>query len=409
MFVEIILNLPVMENSPFIQLKPGREKSVLRKHPWIFSNAIARVAGNPAPGATIGVLASNGNALGFASYSPQSQITARFWSFDPQIKINKEFFREKLNRALQMRRFLFKNADITACRFVNAESDELPGLIVDCYGQYLVCQFLSCGSEFWKKEIVNLLAELYPCIGIYERSDADVRAKEGLPSSEGNLFGQEPPERIEIREESCSFWVDIRNGHKTGFYLDQRESRKIILEYTKGAKVLNCFAYTGGFCVRALKGGAEFITNVEASGDSLAVLHENLALNQLDDSKVENVEGDVFKVLREYRNTNRLFDMVILDPPKFAASKSQLMKACRGYKDINLLAMKILSPGGILVTFSCSGLLSGELFQKIVADAALDAGRFAQIVKRLNQGADHPTSLNFPEGTYLKGLICKVY
>ncbi len=391
---------------PAIILKPGREKSLLRRHPWVFSGAIAQVEGQPESGETVEVRATDGAALGWGAYSPQSQIAARMWTFDAAVSITPEFFRGQLTQALGMRRDL--GASATAGRLVNAESDGLPGLVVDRYADYLVCQFLSAGAERWKREVVTLLEELAPNTGIYERSDVDVREKEGLPPATGVLSGAQPPELVEIREGECRFLVDIVRGHKTGFYLDQRENRALAARYAAEGEVLNCFAYTGGFAVWALQGGAARVTNVEASAAALELAARNAALNGQDLGRVENVEGDVFQVLRRYRDARRQFNLIVLDPPKFAESHSQLERASRGYKDINLLAFKLLRPGGVLFTFSCSGLVTADLFQKIVAGAALDSGREAQIIQRLSQAPDHPVALNFPEGEYLKGLVCRV-
>lgn len=392
-----------------IILKAQREKSLLRQHPWIFSGAIAKIHGSPQPGETVDILTANEKWCGRGAFSPHSQIIVRVWTFNVEEEVSPALFRSRLQRALSSRVPLLERYDTDACRLVNSESDGIPGLIVDRYGDFLVCQFLAAGTEFWKQTIVKQLAELIPNKGIYERSDVAVREKEGLPELTGVLSGQEPPEFIEIREGQYRFMVDIRHGHKTGFYLDQRDNRAFVAEYAGSSEVLNCFSYTGGFTVAALMGGAANVTNIESSADALQLGLRNVKLNGLDIAKVENMEGDVFTIMRQYRDSDRRFDAVILDPPKFAGSRGQLMRACRGYKDINLLAIKLLRPGGILFTFSCSGLVDKDLFQKIVADAALDAGREAQIIRWLSQATDHPTALNFPEGNYLKGLVCRVW
>jgi len=392
-----------------IMLKAKREKSLLRRHPWIFSGAVKQVNGRPAPGETVDILTSNRTLLGRGAYSPSSQMVVRVWTFDPDEGVDVSFFRSRLETAVRMRRFLFRNEDWNhlGCRLVNSESDGLPGLIVDRYADFLVCQFLTTGAEFWKDTLTELLNELVPNQGIYERSDVNDRKKEGLDTWSGLISGQEPPDLVEIQEAGHRFYVDIRNGHKTGFYLDQRENRNAVAGFAQGMEVLNCFSYTGGFAVAALKAGAARVVNVDSSADALALARRNVELNGLDSELAPHVEGNVFKVLREYREQNRRFDMIILDPPKFADSRSSLMRAARGYKDINLLAFRLLNPGGLLVTFSCSGLVSRELFQKITADAALDEKRNAQILQRLSQAPDHPTALNFPEADYLKGLICR--
>ncbi|HOO14791.1 MAG TPA: class I SAM-dependent methyltransferase [Candidatus Marinimicrobia bacterium] len=391
-----------------VLIKKDREKSLLRHHPWLFSGAIERIEGEPQLGETVELRAHDGRFLGFGAWSPKSQIAVRIWSFNPEAEINADFFRRKLSLAVKRRESLFEPNKTDAVRLVNAESDGLPGLIVDCYNGYLVVQFLSAGAEFWRETIISALTEICPVTGIYERSDVEVREKEGLELRRGLLQGNEPPELIEICENSRRFLVNIRNGHKTGFYLDQRDNRQKITEFSARREVLNCFAYTGGFALAALSAGAAKVTNIEASAEALELLNRNVALNGFDPAKVENLTDDVFQVLRKFRDQGRSFDLIILDPPKFAESKSQIERASRGYKDINLLAFKLLRPGGILFTFSCSGQITPELFQKIVADSALDAGKSAQILAWLNQSANHPTALNFPEGHYLKGLVCVV-
>ena len=391
-----------------VVLKRGREKSLMRRHPWIFSGAIARVEGKPRRGETVDILAAEGAVLARGSYSPASQITVRVWTFDPQEDVSPEFFHGRLERAIDSRRALVADEGPHGVRLVNAESDMLPGIIVDRYADFIAVQFLTAGAEYWKGAVVEALSRLASVSGIYERSDADVREKEDLPKLAGVLAGREPPDLVEIREGPCRYLVDLKRGHKTGFYLDQRENRGMMGEFARGADVLNCFSYTGGFGIAALQAGAARVTNVDSSASALELARKNAELNGLDASSLEHVEGDAFTIMRRWRDAGRVFDLIVLDPPKFAQSQNQLMRASRGYKDINLLAFKLLVPGGTLFTFSCSGLVSAELFQKIVADAALDAGREAQIVRRLAQAGDHPTLLSFPEGAYLKGLICKV-
>jgi 23S rRNA (cytosine1962-C5)-methyltransferase len=395
-----------------IHLKSGREKSLLRRHPWIFSGAIARVEGEPATGETVLVQDARGQALGWGAYSPQSQIAVRMWTFEPETQIDANFLSERLQRAVAARSSLAARGDLDAYRLVYAESDGLPGLVVDRYGDTLVCQFLSAGAERWKPTLVEALQQLkvgdWRPGGVFERSDVDVRSKEGLPPTTGVLAGAAPPESIVINEYGCRFKVQVATGHKTGFYLDQRDNRARLAGDAVGREVLNAFAYTGGFAVWALRGGASHVVNVETSQPALALGQENVRLNGLDTARVEDVAGDVFRVLRQYRDSQREFDLIVLDPPKFAEARSQLEGATRGYKDINLLALKLLRPGGVLFTFSCSGLVTPELFQQVVAGAALDSGREVQIVGRLSQGPDHPVALNFPEGEYLKGLVCRV-
>ena len=392
-----------------VVLKPGREKSLLRRHPWIFSGAIAAVDGEPEAGDTVDVRTSDGAVLARGAFSPHSQITVRIWSFDPAEEIDLPFFRRRLEQAAVYRDLLFEKKDRSAYRLVYAESDNLPGIVVDRYEDFLVCQFLTAGAERWKREIASLLEEMFPVSGIYDRSDPQVREKEGLSPRSGVLAGEMPPDLIMIREGSCRFLVDFQWGHKTGFYLDQRENRDALDEFAEGAEVLNCFAYTGAFGIRALRSNALKVIHLESSGAALELAKRHAELNGIDPTRVENVEDDVFHRLREYRHSGRQFDLIILDPPRFVESRSQLDRASRGYKDINLLAFQLLRRGGVLFTFSCSGLMPALLFQKIVADAALDAHRDAQIMRFLSQSCDHPTSLNFPEGTYLKGFICRVW
>jgi 23S rRNA (cytosine1962-C5)-methyltransferase len=388
-----------------LHLKPGREKSLLRRHPWIFSGAVSRVDDEPASGDSVAVRASTGAFLGRAAYSPTSQIRARVWTFEDE-PVDADFFRRKIRAALEMRRRLNVKGRSDAYRLVYAESDGLPGLIVDRYGEVLVLQSLTTGAEFWKETLADILLEEASLSAIYERSDADVRELEGLPPKVGLLRGSITNYRLPITENHLKFNINFETGHKTGFYLDQRDNRLRVRELSEGRDVLDCFCYTGGFTVNALAGGAKSVLSVDSSADALALVRENIALNSLPVTRHTSLEGDVFQLLRKFRDEGRAFDMIILDPPKFAPTAAQAEKAARGYKDINLLAFKLLRPGGILVTFSCSGGVDAALFQKIVAGAALDAGVEAQIVEHLSQAADHPVALNFPEGAYLKGLVC---
>lgn len=389
-------------------LKPGREKSLLRRHPWVFSGAVARLEGNPAPGATVDLLSAKGDFLARAAYSPHSQIRARVWTFDPSEAVDAAFFRRRISQAIARRaRLLPQTRQASAAyRLIHAESDGLPGLVVDRYAETLVVQFLSTGAEYWKDTLADLLLAETGLSAIYERSDADVRALEGLPLRSASLRGDIGPSPLIILENNLKFRVDLAGGHKTGFYLDQRINRQRVRELAAGSEVLDCFCYTGGFTVNALAGGARSVLSVDSSAEALRLCGENVALNALPIERHAILEGDVFHILRKFRDEGRLFDMIVLDPPKFAPTAAQAEKAARGYKDINLLAFKLLRPGGLLVTFSCSGGVDEALFQKIVASAALDAGVEAQIVERLQQAPDHPVALNFPEGAYLKGLVC---
>src|SRR5687768_12522327 len=386
-------------------LKPGREKSLLRRHPWIFSGAVQHVEEEPVSGGTVDLLSSQRQFLARASYSPTSQIRARAWSFEDE-PIDKEFFRRRIRSSLSTRGFLQLDKHSNAARLIYGESDGIPGLIVDRYRDVLVLQSLTAGSEYWKETIADLLLEETGLGNIYERSDADVRELEGLETKVGNLRGTNSQLRITISEHNLKFNINLQSGHKTGSYLDQHQNHLRVRSLAKDKDVLDCFCYTGGFTVNALAGGARSVLSVDSSGDALTLAKENITLNDLPADKATFVEGDVFQLLRKFRDENRSFDMIILDPPKFAPTAAQAERAARGYKDINLLAFKLLRAGGILVTFSCSGGIDAGLFQKIIAGAALDAGVDAQIVEHLSQGADHPVSLHFPEGAYLKGLIC---
>lgn len=392
-----------------IKLKPGREKSLDRHHPWIFSSGIHNIKGQPLAGATVDVVAHDGRWLGRGAWSPESQIQVRIWSFDREQEIDRAFFLRRIERAQKARDALIARQGLTGYRLIAAESDGLPGITIDRYANVLVCQLLSAGADYWRDTLVSVLAELYPDCAIYERSDVDSRKKEGLALTTGLLHGELPPMPVVIEENGVKIAVDVTTGHKTGFYLDQRDNRAVAARSVAGKSVLNCFCYTGTFGVYAAKGGAASIENVDVSSLALATAKANMALNGLDDSQVQYTEADVFKLLRQYRDEGRKFDVVVLDPPKFADNKAQLPGACRGYKDINMLAMQLLVPGGTLLTFSCSGLMPADLFQKIVADAALDAKREAQFTERLSQAADHPIAAAFPEGFYLKGLVATVW
>jgi 23S rRNA (cytosine1962-C5)-methyltransferase len=392
-------------------LKPGRDKPVRRHHPWIFSGAVALVKGSVTDGDVVDVVASDGTWLARGTINRKSQIVVRLLTFKQEEAIDGTFWRSRLERAMAGRAMLASSDDTTAYRLVNAESDGLPGLIVDRYGDYLATQFLTLGIEQWKKEIVEQVASL-SYKGVYDRSDVDVRVKEGLPQTTGVLAGDEPPDLVEIRENNLRFLVDVKHGHKTGFYLDQRDNRRKVAPYLRGCQVLNCFAYTGAFAVYAVSAGAKSVTNVDTSAEALELARKNAKLNPkglVDPSGLEYVEGDVFAELRRFRAEGRAFDAIILDPPKFAQNDRQLARAARGYQDINRVAMNILRPGGILATFSCSGLVSPDLFQKIVFSASLEAGREVQIVEKLGQASDHPILATLPESEYLKGFVCRVY
>ncbi|MEZ8143358.1 23S rRNA methyltransferase [Enterovibrio norvegicus FF-33] len=393
--------------NPSVYLVKGREKSLRRRHPWIFSRGIQRVEGKPALGQTVDVYDHQGQWLARGAFSPNSQIRVRVWSFE-QEEIDVEFFKKRLQEAQGLRDTLAVRDGLTGYRLIAAESDGLPGITIDRYQDFMVCQLLSAGAEAQKQNLVDALVALHPECSIYERSDVSVRKKEGLKERTGVLHGDMPPASLVIEENGVKISVDIVGGHKTGFYLDQRDSREASVKYINGKRVLNCFCYTGGFGLYALKGGASEVINVDVSQPALDIAKANAEINGYDLSKAQFVNADVFKLLREYRDRGERFDVVIMDPPKFAESKSQLNGACRGYKDINMVAMQILKPGGTLLTYSCSGLMDNALFQKILADAALDAQRQVQFIERFEQAADHPLDSAYPEGFYLKGFACHV-
>ena len=391
---------------PAVILKPGRDKSLRQRHPWIFSGAVECVDGDPAPGDTVAIVAADGGWLAHAAYSPASQIRARVWSFAADESIDDAFFARAVERAVVARAPLFDEAH-TGVRLVHGESDGLAGVIADRYGDVIVLQCLSAGAERWRDVLVATLAAATGVRCVFERSDVEVRALEGLPARTGVLLGT-LPSPVTIREDDLAYRVDPVAGQKTGFYLDQRDNRRLVRELARGRRVLNAFCYSGGFTLAALAGGAAHVTSIDSSADALALGRENVALNPALSAAANTwLEADVFADLRRLRNEGAAFDLIVLDPPKFAPTAAHAERAARAYKDINLLAFKLLRPGGLLFTFSCSGGVSRDLFQKIVAGAALDAGAAAQILRRLTASADHPIALNFPEGDYLKGLVIR--
>ncbi len=388
-----------------IYLKPNKDKPLRQRHPWLFSGAIVRVEGAPAAGEIVDVRAKDGRWLARAEYNPRSQIRARAFCWDETTLIDEDFWYERLAAAIARRDALAPGAE--ARRLVFAESDGLPGLIVDQYGQHLVAQFLTAGAEARKTMTVRHLRALLDPASIIERDDP-MRRKEGLPPAAGALHGQPPAEPLIITENGHRFLVDLRSGQKTGFYLDQTANRATLGPHCADKEVLNAFSYTGAFAVYALAAGATHVINLDASHDALALADANLRLNGFSPDRWQNIEADVFKQLRIWRDAGRQFDLIILDPPKFATSRGNLQRATRGYKDINWLAMRLLRPGGLLATFSCSGLVNADLFQKILFGAALDAGRDARIIAHFHQSPDHPILLTFPEAAYLKGLLLHI-
>jgi len=418
----------VPDSGGTVVLRRGRERSVINRHPWVFSGSIQRA--ECPDGQTANVYAADGAWLARGYYNSKSQIRVRLLTWDEAEAIDEEFWYHRLRQAIESRLAL-PERNVTAMRLVNAESDRLPGLIVDLYvgcsdaadrGRVAVAvvQFLTLGAEGLRCLLGPMLErllgrEIREAFGgwdellVYDRSDMDVRRLEGLQPLSGPLVGGMPPQWITVEEHGFSFLVDVVHGHKTGHYLDQRLNRVRVAQYCSGAEVLNAFSYTGGFGVHALGEGAQAVIDVDTSQEALALGRRNVAINGLPADRRTEVVGDVFQVLRRLRDEGRRFDVVVLDPPKFAFSKKQIASACRGYKDINLLAMQVLRPGGILATFSCSGLVSRELFQKVLFGAAVDAGRDVQVLEVLGQAPDHPVSLTFPESEYLKGFICRIH
>lgn len=393
--------------SATIILKSGKEKSLLRRHPWVFSGAIQRIKGKPLDGEVVNVVSAKGDWLAQGSFSSASQIQVRVWSFNQTDTIDQAFFERRIRTAWQMRQHIIQRNGLTGVRVIAAENDGFPGITIDKYDQVLVCQILSTGGEFFKAQMITALQNVFPEHCIYERSDVAVRKKENLALTTGVLAGEYPSQDIVIQENGFSINVDPMTGHKTGFYLDQRDGRAALEPYVQNKTVLNCFCYTGTFGLYALRGGATKVTNVDVSDAALELAKQHVDMNNLPQDKAEFVKADVFELLREYQKTGRKFDVIVLDPPKFADNKGQVQRACRGYKDINRLALSLLNPNGYLLTFSCSGLINSDLFQKVVADAALDANREISFIERLHQASDHPTLSSYPEGYYLKGFVCQ--
>lgn len=394
---------------PALILHPGKERSVFKRHPWLFAGSIAHLTGRVRSGETVDICTHNGQILARAAFSPQSQIRARIWSFDPEETIDDAFFKRRVAQAVARRQALPMLADQQGKRLIHAESDGLPGVVCDQYGDTLVVQLTSAGADKWRKAIVGALLKATGCARIYERSDSDVRKLEGLEPVTGWIHGEAPATPLSILENGVRLGIDVEGGHKTGFYLDQRDNRALLARLAAGKAVLNCFCYTGGFSLQALAGGASEVLSIDSSGPALAQARMNLSLNpHLPAQNADWLEADVFEALRTFRKEGRQFDLIVLDPPKFAPSAAHADRASRAYKDINLLGCRLLRPGGLLMTYSCSGGIGVELFQKIVAGAALDAGRHASIVQRLAGAPDHPIALNFPEGEYLKGLLVQV-
>jgi 23S rRNA (cytosine1962-C5)-methyltransferase len=392
-------------------LKRGREKPVRNRHPWVFSGAITRIEGDPQPGDLVAVRTAGGDYLATAYFNRRSQIQGRILTWDEDDVLDETFWRNRLQSALDLRTLLQLDADTNTFRLVNAEADGLPGLIVDRYDDVLVMQCLTAGVEKRKELLTSLLVEMLQPRIIVDRSDAPVRSKEGLPLATTIVHGSdEALGELIVKENGLKFAVDVIGGHKTGLYLDQRDNRLLACapRFVKDRDMLNVFAYTGGFGVYAARSGAKSVVHMDSSADAIKSAEANMRRNGYHRRQDEYVVADAFQQLRVYRDEGRQFDMIVLDPPKFAANRGDINKATRGYKDLNWLAFRLLRPGGILATFSCSGHISADLFQKVIFGAAIDAERDAQIIGTLTQSADHPVALTFPESAYLKGLLCRV-
>ena len=384
-------------------LRPGKERSVARRHPWIFSGAVAQLRGKCEPGDIVAVRDSAGALLGRAGYNPSSQIVGRMWAFDDTI-VDEALVAQRIVASAARRSAL---APVTnGARLVYSESDGVPGLVADRYDDVVVLQFTAAVAERWRPAIVDTVTQIDGVRSVFERSDLDVRRLEGLSAATGVLAGPEPPEFVDIVEHGCRYLVDVRHGHKTGFYLDQRDNRRVVASEADGRRVLNLFCYTGAFSIAAKLAGAAHVVSVDSSAGALDLAQRNAQQNGLDE--MEWVKADVFSYLRELRDAGATFDLIVVDPPKLAANAAQVKRATRGYKDLNWLALRLLSSGGNLATFSCSGLVDADLFTKVVAGAAVDARRDVAVVHRLDQASDHPVALSFPESAYLKGLWCRV-
>jgi len=390
-----------------IILKKGKEKAAIQRHPWVFSGALEKVKGKPEDGDVVKVFAFDNEFLGYGYFNSNSRVAVRLLEWDEKQVIDRSWYQNRLKQAIASRKFILTE-ETNTCRLVFSEADFLPGLIVDKYADFLSLQILSSGIEKVKTDIVEILrSELNPK-GIFDKSDATARGHEGLPIENGLLWGENPPEFLEVKENGIVYNINIAEGQKSGFYCDQRDNRKILASYTKGKKVLDCFSYSGGFSLNSLANGAEAVTSVDSSALAIDTLKQNIDLNKFEAAKVTTIQSDVNKQLRAFKESAELFDVIVLDPPKYAPSRSALDRAARAYKDLNRLGMLLLKPGGLLATFSCSGAVDIETFKQIIAWAALDAGKEVQIIKQFCQPEDHPVRISFSEGEYLKGLLLRV-
>lgn len=390
-----------------IILKRGKEKAAIQRHPWVFSGALEKLKGKPNDGDVVKVFAFDGEFLAYGYFNGNSRVAVRLLEWNEDQVIDQSWYQNRLKQAIASRAFIL-NDETNTCRLVFSEADFLPGLIVDKYADFLSLQILSSGIERVKNDIVEILRSALNPKGIFDKSDATARGHEGLPIENGLLWGENPPEFLEVKENGIIYHINIAEGQKSGFYCDQRDNRKILASYTKDKKVLDCFSYSGGFSLNSLANGAKSVTSVDSSALAIDTLKQNIELNKFDTNKVTTIQSDVNKQLRAFAAAGESFDVIVLDPPKYAPSRSALDRAARAYKDLNRLGMLLLEKGGLLATFSCSGAVDIETFKQIVAWAALDAGKEVQIIKQFCQPEDHPVRISFSEGEYLKGLLLRV-
>ena len=390
-------------------LKKGKEKAVRHRHPWVFSGAIEKLKGKPANGEVVCLMDAKGSFLAYGFYNDQSRVAVRLLEWDESVSIDEAWYRARVAQAVQSRAHLLTDADTDTCRLIFSEADYLPGLIVDKYADYLSVQVLTSGIEAVMPFILDELQKQQNPKGIFDKSDTSSRAHEGLGESFGVLAGSPPPELVMVKENGIQYGINIAEGQKSGFYCDQRDNRKVLAGFVKGKAVLDCFCYTGGFTLNSLKQGAASVTSVDSSALAIETLNQNITLNKLDATKHSAIKSDVNNQLRKFRDDGDKFDVIVLDPPKYAPSRSALDRASRAYKDLNRLAMLLLNQGGLLATYSCSGAMNMETFKQVLAWAALDAGKQVQFIHQFCQPEDHPVRSSFPEGEYLKGLLCRVW
>lgn len=391
-----------------IKLKKGKEKAVLQRHPWVFSGALEKIKGAPENGDVVKVISANNDFLAYGYFNDQSRVAVRLLEWDENNAINEDWYAQKINTAITSRSHLLSNKETNTYRLIFSEADFLPGLIVDKYADFLSVQILSTGIESAKPIIIDILCKALKPKGIFDRSDATARTHEGITAENGLLWGEVPAEFIAVKENGINYHINIAEGQKSGFYCDQRDNRRILAEYASGKSVLDCFSYSGGFSLNAFKNGAKEVTSVDSSALAIETLKQNIELNKFNSKNHTAIQSDVNKQLRAFKEEGKKFDLVVLDPPKYAPSRSALDRAARAYKDLNRLGLLLLESGGLLATFSCSGAVDIETFKQIIAWAALDAGKEVQVIKQFSQPEDHPVRLSFPEGEYLKGLLVRV-